>query len=259
MNQKFHDHYAAVFLDRWPALLESLQGAPHYRTLHFSPELDPYHMDEASFIAASQLDVQPGMEVLDMCAAPGGKSLVLASRLAGEGLLQSNDRSADRRGRLRRVVEQCLPEAWRAIVQISGHDASRWGVYEKDRWERILLDAPCSSERHVLESPRHLDEWSLSRIKRLAEQQGAMLAAAIDALKPGGEMVYSTCALAPEENDGVVAKILKKRKGKVEVMPALKMDEQLGVVGDATQFGTHILPDRAEGRGPIYFARLRRV
>jgi 16S rRNA C967 or C1407 C5-methylase (RsmB/RsmF family) len=251
----FFAHYAAAYGERWPALLDALRGAPVYHALHFTPEQAPYFLDEASLAGVSQLDVQPGMQVLDMCAAPGGKSLVLASRLAGEGLLQSNDRSADRRIRLRRVLDASLPESWRKIVQISGHDATRWGVHEKDRWDRILLDAPCSSERHVLESPKHLAEWSFSRIKRLAEQQGAMLAAAVDALRPGGEMVYSTCALASEENDRVVEKILKKRKGKVELMEPLETLPG----ADVTACGRHILPDQTGGRGPIYFARLRRI
>lgn len=253
--EAFQEHYGSVYGARWETLRAALQGAPVYRELRFGEDLESYFLDEASAVCAEQLDVRPGMQVLDMCAAPGGKSLVLASRLMGEGLLMSNDRSADRRLRLRRVLDASLPEAWRSVVQISGHDATRWGVHEKDRWDRILLDAPCSSERHVLESPRHLDEWSFSRIKRLSEQQGAMLAAAVDALRPGGEMVYSTCALAAEENDQVVEKILKKRKDKVEPMLA-----SIALEGaEATEYGVHMLPDRTAGRGPIYYARLRRL
>lgn len=254
-NSAFLTHYHSVYGERWPALLEALQSQPVYHQLHFAPELEPYFLDEASLAAVNQLQVEPGMQVLDMCAAPGGKSLVLASRLQGQGLLQSNDRSADRRGRLRRVLDQSLPTSWRSIVQISGHDATCWGVYEKDRWDRILLDAPCSSERHVLESPKHMAEWSFSRIKRLAAQQGAMLAAAVDALRPGGEMVYSTCALAPEENDKVVEKILKKRKGKVEVLAPLPN----ALNAESTACGMHVLPDACGGRGPIFYARLRRI
>lgn len=254
-SSPFIQHYSAAYGERWPSLLQALQGTPVYHTLHFDPALEPYYLDEASYATALQLDVQPGMQVLDMCAAPGGKSLVLASLLAGEGVLQCNDRSNDRRVRLRRVLDASLPAAWRAIVQVSGHDATRWGVHEKDRWDRILLDAPCSSERHVLDSPKHLAEWSLSRIKRLAEQQGAMLAAAVDALRPGGEMVYSTCALAVEENDQVVEKILKKRKGKVELLPAVPALP----TSEATRVGMHTLPDRSGGRGPIFYARLRRL
>lgn len=251
---EFFDYYENLFGERWPSLLEALKGDGCAMELRFGEELEPYYLDEASVFAAKTLDVRPGMDVLDMCAAPGGKTLVIASMLAGEGSLQSNDRSPDRRLRLQRVLENSLPESWRNIIKVTGYDGMKFGLHRKESYDRILLDAPCSSDRHVLASPTHLAEWSSKRVKRLSVEQGALLASAVDALRPGGTLVYGTCALSPMENDKVVEKILKKR-------PSMKVEtvENLLPGADRTEFGVHILPDRSEGRGPIYCAKLVKI
>lgn len=277
----FTDYYQDLFRDRWNTLQEALQSEPVYSTIQFS-ERTPYYLDQASEWAATALGVQPGDEVLDMCAAPGGKSLIFARALAGKGLLQSNDRSAARRQRLQNVLQQTLPAEWHSTFQISGHDASRWGIYEQDRWDRIFLDAPCSSERHVLNSPEHIKQWSPSRSKRLATQQFAMLASALTALKPGGTLIYCTCALDPQENDGVWDKLHKKRAGLFEAIPPQELlnlietrnckhlaigsaDKQdihalnPAACSEFTRHGLQFLPDKAQGRGPIWLAGARKI
>lgn len=248
---EFFDYYEKLFGERWPALLESLKGEGYATELHFGDRLEPYFLDEASVFAAQALGVEPGDDVLDMCAAPGGKTLVIASMLKGEGSLQSNDRSPDRRLRLQHVIENSLPECWRSVIKVTGYDGMKFGLHKKECFDKVLLDAPCSSDRHVLNSPAHLEVWSAKRVKRLSVEQGALLASAVDALKPGGTVVYGTCALSPMENDDVVRKILKKR-------PSMRFEaiENLLPGADRTEFGVHILPDRSEGRGPIYCAKL---
>ncbi len=253
-SSQFFKYYQSLFGARWSALAKALQGECIYHKLQFAENREPYFLDEASYFAAKQLGVLPGMEVLDMCAAPGGKTLVLASALAGAGSLQSNDRSLARRQRLIRVLDDSLPEAWRKIVSVSGHDASRFGLHRKECYDRILLDAPCSSERHVMASPAHLAAWSEKRIKRLAQEQGALLAAAADAARPGGQIVYSTCALSPAENDDVIRKILKKRAGIIRVVSLTPEIEGT----ETTEFGLHLLPDTCGGRGPIFCAKLEK-
>lgn len=251
---EFFDYYEKLFGNRWPALLEALKGEGKATELKFGDDLEPYYLDEASVFAANALGVLPGDDVLDMCAAPGGKTLVIASMLKGEGSLQSNDRSPDRRMRLTRVIEQTLPSEWSGIIHVSGYDGMKFGLHKKESYDKILLDAPCSSDRHVLNSPEHLKVWSAKRVKRLSVEQGALLASAVDALRPGGTIVYGTCALSPMENDDVVKKILKKR-------PAMKsvQIENLLPGADRTEFGVHILPDQSEGRGPIYCAKLMKA
>ena len=250
----FFAFYSEYFGERWNALLPALRGEAVYETIQY-PEKEPYYLDEASAFAARALGVEPGMDVLDMCAAPGGKTLILAQALQGKGSLQSNDRSPDRRQRLSHVLENTLPEEYRKIVQVSGYDGGRCGMYRKDTFDRILLAAPCASERHVMESEKYLAEWSQKRISHIAITQGSLLASAVDALKPGGQMIYSTCALSKMENDDVVRKILKKRKGKVRV---LEMKPEIPGT-DQTEFGLQMLPDRCAGRGPIFCAKLEKL
>lgn len=236
----FDRHFAAIYGDRWDALRAAL-AAPARPEAHLEGLVKPYYLDGASVRAARALDVQPGDEVLDMCAAPGGKTLVLALALAGTGRLVSNDRSADRRGRLKRVVDEHLPEASKANLTVTGYDATQWGLHEHGVYDRILLDAPCSSERHLIHSPGHLADWSPNRTKALAQQAMAMLCAALEALKPGGWLLYSTCSISPEENEGLLGRFATKRPG------AWSLIDQ-----------TLVLPDGAEGEGPLFYALMKK-
>lgn len=240
--------------------LPSLPGVRVAREPFPAAPLDPdtglvawYAQDPASVAAALALGVEPGQRVLDLCAAPGGKTLVLAAALGEHGELVANDRSAARRTRLARVLDEHLPSALRARVQVTGHDATRWSLHERDAYDRVLLDAPCSSEAHVLADPRALRQWSPARSRQLARRQYAMLAAALDAVRPGGRILYSTCALAPAENDGVVERLLtdRRRSGRSAVLPAPTP------LGEPTTHGRLILPDEG-GLGPIYLALLER-
>jgi 16S rRNA C967 or C1407 C5-methylase (RsmB/RsmF family) len=125
-------------------------------------------------------------------------------------------------------------------------------------YDRILLDAPCSSERHVYLSEPHLKLWSPSRVKQLASRQFAMLAAAFDAVKPLGKIVYSTCSISREENDGVIEKLFKKRKGLFEIEDR---DDIFDAETEAekSDFGYYIMPDKNNGAGPIFFSVVVKV
>ena len=237
--------------DRWDALQDAFGRDPAYHELK-AGLLKSYFLDEASLWAARALEVQPGQQVLDLCAAPGGKSLVLALALGGQGELTANDRSSARRARLHRVLEEHLPPELYQTVKVTGHDAVSWGIHRPDRYDRVLLDAPCSSERHVFESPGHRSRWTESRTKVLARQAYAMAASALLTVKPGGMVVYSTCALSPLENDAVMDRLAKKKGDGLEFLPAR------APWGEPTERGWQIWPDSAEGRGPIYFARFRK-
>ncbi|CAM9337707.1 unnamed protein product [Chrysoparadoxa australica] len=178
-----------------------------------------YLMDLASVVTAAALGVQPGDVVADFCAAPGGKTLILAEGLRPEagGRLVSNDSSRKRRERLKRVVREYVPQEVLSHVKVTGFDASRWFFYEKGVYDRILVDAPCSSERHLLEEghQEYLRDWSRQRSKRNAATQRSILSSALQAAKEGGLVLFSTCSINPKENDGVVAQML--RRGSAEV------------------------------------------
>lgn len=289
--QAFYDYYSERWKERWPSLAEALAGEHAYTTLTPASDRPPYYLDPASVAVASLLplpetdDTTRRAQVVDLCAAPGGKTLVLAIRMGallaeGRARLTANERSAARRARLVSVVNVHLVPELRAAVSVTGHDAARWGLHHPDEYDAVLADVPCSSERHLLAVPKELARWSPSRTRRLAVQQFAILAAAIDSTRPGGSILYSTCALSEAENDRVVERALKRRQGRVIHVPAEELARRIAgktesneairdaapvpsvrfqLIAEPTEFGIRILPDRSGGAGPMYCALLTRV
>jgi 16S rRNA (cytosine1407-C5)-methyltransferase len=253
-NPAFEEYYSKLWGSRWPGLRESLllPGA----SIPFGEGLvKPYMMDRASVLAAFSLRLPESGTILDACAAPGGKSLCLASRMAPESRLLCNELSAERRRRLVNVLDEHLCEEKRRRVAVSGFDAGKQGgkKSERNRFDAILLDAPCSSERHVIQNAKALAEWKPARPRSLSLRQWALLSAAFLLLKPGGSLVYSTCALTPEENDGPVSRLLSKYAGQLE------LDEPDFCEGEKTVYGRLILPDAPGLMGPLYVARVRKL
>lgn len=245
----FELYYTDLFGSRWSQLKEALLAPVRQESLT-GPAENNYWLDAGSREAAFSLPLPESGLLLDMCAAPGGKSLVLANRMSSETKLVSNEMSSERKNRLIRVLDEFLEPGIRERVSVTCRDASRWSRYEQSVFDGILLDAPCSSERHVLLSPQHLAAWTPARIKNLAIRQWALLSGAWLVLKPGGYMVYSTCALSPSENDDIISKLVKKYD---DVIP---VKNETSESGEQTRWGNHILPDTADGAGPIYYAIL---
>lgn len=210
-----------------------------------------YNLDAGSVRVARALPIRNGDRVLDLCAAPGGKSLVLAERM-GAGELVANELSAARRGRLKQTIADYLPERVRERVRVTGHDATRWSLHERDAYDAILLDAPCSSEAHLVRQPGLLSDWSPARSRQLAMRQYAMLAAALDVVRVGGSILYATCSISEEENDAVVGRLFDRRAARVELC---RPDWGCG---EPTRFGQAILPDLT-AEGPMYASLLRRI
>lgn len=247
--EAFEEFYQSQYNDRWPKLKEALLTANEKK---LSPEglVSPYYMDEASLTVASLLPLKSGDKVLDMCAAPGGKSLVLATRLHS-GILIANDRSPERRVRMKKVFSNCLSEK-NLIINVTGYNAESWGLYEKNEYDAILLDSPCSSERHVINDIKYLQEWSPSRPKRLAIAQYAMLSSALIALKEKGHILYSTCSINNGENEAIIDKLLSRHNDEIEIIkPPCNRGEEL-------KYGRIILPDKNDGIGPMYFALIKK-
>jgi 16S rRNA (cytosine1407-C5)-methyltransferase len=216
----------------------------------------PYFLNYASVLAARSLRLPDpgengGYEILDACAAPGGKSLVIASAMPAHSRLLANELSGERRRRLSLVLDKHLPADKRDRVTVSGFDAAALGgrKKEKGRFSAVLLDAPCSSEEHVLNDQKALAAWTPARPKFLARRQWALLSSAFLLLKEGGSLVYVTCALSDEENDGCAGKLLEKYGHQAA------LDEPDFSEGEKTRFGKIILPDHDEGMGPMYVAR----
>ncbi|MBR6199274.1 MAG: RsmB/NOP family class I SAM-dependent RNA methyltransferase [Spirochaetales bacterium] len=261
----FNAYYAGIFGDRWEHLKAALLEPANPVSLQIDESKAPYYMDKASIIAASSLPLDGAESVLDMCAAPGGKTLVLAGLMPDECHLLANDRSGDRVNRLKKVLDDSLDNGIRARIDVCCKDAAAMCRVNNECFDRILLDAPCSSERHVLTSPQHLDIWSPNRVKTLAMTQWSLLSSAFRMLKPGGYLIYSTCALSSSENDQVAAKLASKfdnaeyvRDFDYDRRILQYMSDNNMPVGEKTQYGYHILPDCADGCGPLYYCLIRK-
>jgi 16S rRNA (cytosine1407-C5)-methyltransferase len=211
-------------------------------------------LDRSSVLAAESLRLPDTGLILDACAAPGGKSLVLTAALGPELKLLANEPSRERRRRLLKVLEEHLDPEKRSRVEVSGFDAASLGGRKRElnRFGGILLDAPCSSERHVLGHEKALVQWKPARPRFLARRQWALLSAAFLVLQPGASLVYVTCAISEEENDGVVSRLVKKYRNEV------LLDEPDFPEGEKTALGRLILPDVSGGMGPLYVARFRK-
>jgi len=253
--EAFEERYRGLFGVRWPELAAALT-APADRVAFDAGGAEPYYLDSASILAARALELPAEGRILDACAAPGGKSLVIASRMGPLARLVSNELSADRRRRLRDALDRHLGAEARGRVEVWGRDAASLCRAIPEAFEAILLDAPCSSERHVMADPAALAEWTAARFRSLAQRQWALLSSALIMLKAGGCLVYSTCALSPEENDGVVARAAARYGA------SLRFDRpEYPGPGEAeeTEYGISILPDRAGGAGPLYVARMLKL
>ena len=275
-SQGFNSYYKEIFGERWEVLKEALlkESVPVSYNLsrikgEEDGELRTYYLDAASILAAFSLPLKGAEEILDLCAAPGGKTLVISSLMDEDSKLTSNERSAERKHRLSKVVEEHIPSRIKENITVTCSDGAVWCKTKSNCFDRILLDAPCSSERHVLQDEKYLAQWSPARIKTLSMEQWALLSSAYRMLKDNGILLYSTCALAPKENDEVIERLFKKFDNCVnlsfesEKYQNLKNDEaKLLLFTDnvslpdfeRTKYGYQILPDKQNGAGPIYFS-----
>ncbi|NIK77344.1 NOL1/NOP2/sun family putative RNA methylase [Paenibacillus castaneae] len=164
-----------------------------------------YYIQEPSAMAPVELlDVQPGHRVLDLCAAPGGKSTQIAGKLQGKGLLVTNDNAKERTKALAKNIE--LAGVRNAVV-LNEEPAALAPVF-KEYFDRILVDAPCSGEGMFRKDESMIAEWEKHSVQRCSTMQRDILRIAGSMLAPGGLLVYSTCTFSPEENEQQIATFL---------------------------------------------------
>ena len=163
-----------------------------------------YIQEPSAMSAVTALDVRPGDRVLDLCAAPGGKSTQIASKLGGTGLLWANEIVRPRAHILLSNIERMGVK--NAVVSNMSPDAlcGRLAGF----FDRVLVDAPCSGEGMFRKDREAVFEWSAEHSLACAERQKAILDSAAAAVKPNGVMVYSTCTFSVDENEGVVEHFL---------------------------------------------------
>jgi len=170
--------------------------------------------DPASFVPVLALQPGAGDEILDICAAPGGKTTHIAALTKNKAHIIANDTSRTRFFKMRELF---------AVYGVQADTTLYDGRFLRKSlgdtlFDKILLDAPCGGEAAMNpDKPKSYEQWSLAKIKRLSRLQEQLITVAYDVLKPGGTLVYSTCTIAPEENELVVDYLLKKRGA--ELMP----------------------------------------
>lgn len=171
-----------------------------------------YIQNLASMLAPLALAPQPGETVLDLAAAPGGKATQMAALMENEGRLSVIEAIKPRFFRLKANLDQQGVTIARTFLM----DGRLVGRKCPQMFDRILLDAPCSSEaRFTRLDPQSWAHWSPRKVKETARKQKGLLAAAWAALKPGGILVYCTCSFSPEENELIVQELLRKHGAQV--------------------------------------------
>lgn len=174
-----------------------------------------YYIQEPSAMApVTLLSPQPGERILDLCAAPGGKSTQIAAAMQGEGLLVTNEIHPVRAKILSENVERMGIRNACVLNETPEHLADIFEEY----FDRILVDAPCSGEGMFRKNEVACEEWSPENVQLCADRQDGILECAARMLRPGGRLVYSTCTFAPAENEGSISRFLAKHD-EFEIVP----------------------------------------
>ncbi len=204
----------------------------------FKPGRHPYHhggsfysQEPSASAPAALLDVQPGMKVLDMCAAPGGKSSQLAAALQGQGLLVSNEYNAGRAEILRSNLERMGV----ANAVVLNSDTNALAKAFPAFFDRILVDAPCSGEGMFRKEPQALTQHNEGLVRQCAAIGREILDNAAALLAPGGVLVYSTCTFAPEEDEGQIGEFLARHPE----FTLVDTGAAFGSPGEANRCGEH--------------------
>jgi NOL1/NOP2/sun family putative RNA methylase len=215
--------HSAFSLIPSPPQLEGASSEKNHGVME--PGKHPYHLaglyylqDPSAMSAAELLDPQPGERVLDLAAAPGGKTTHLASLMQGQGLLVANEIKTSRLNHL--VVNM---ERWGAAnVVVTNETPERLADHFGAFFDRVLVDAPCSGEGMFRKDMGARLDWSEEMVTGCAVRQTNILRVAAHLVRPGGHLLYSTCTFAPEEDEAVVARFLQEHLDfEVEVLPQL--------------------------------------
>ncbi len=235
-------------LSPWP--LERIQWCPEgfYYPKDARPAKHPFYhaglfyLQEASAMApVTLLDPKPGEFVLDLCSAPGGKSLQIAARLNGEGLLVANDLYPERLKALTRNIEQA---GIKNAVVLNEIPKRLKGSFT-DYFDKILIDAPCSGEGMFRKDQKAIKSWEDYPPVFCQRRQRAILEEAAKLLRPGGVLVYSTCTFNRQENEEVINDFLKNNQD----FEGIDLQATSGLVKGTKPHTLRLWPHKIEGEG----------
>lgn len=217
----------------------------------------PYHLcglfyfqEPSAMTVAEAADIQKGDFVLDLCAAPGGKSTHILTKLDGTGLLVANEISKKRAAILAENIERF--GAYNTLV--TNESAERLCEVFCGFFDKIIVDSPCSGEGMFRKEPQAIDEWSEAHTRSCAVRSQGIVDCAIKMLKDGGRLIYSTCTFAPCENEGIAEYVLTEYEYMSPVaVPCLSMlsdgnGEYIGSTEDFS-FSKRVFPHKSKGEG----------
>ncbi len=195
---------------------DSLQPVPweengFYYTAELQPGKHPYHeagvyyiQEPSAMMPVNFLDVKPGERILDLCAAPGGKSTQIAGKMQGRGLLVCNEIHPARA----KILSENIERMGVRNALVTNETPQKLADTFLDFFDKVLVDAPCSGEGMFRKNEEAFTEWSPENVMMCAERQDEILDCAAKLLRPGGRLVYSTCTFAPDEDEGTIYRFL---------------------------------------------------
>ncbi|MEE0944196.1 MAG: RsmB/NOP family class I SAM-dependent RNA methyltransferase [Clostridia bacterium] len=201
-----------------------------------------YFQEPSAMAAVSALKIEKGSKVLDLCAAPGGKSTQAAAALAGEGLLVANEIIPSRA----KILSENIERMGIKNTIVTNESPEKLLQKYPEEFDYIILDAPCSGEGMFRKEPQAVTEWSLAHSEACGVRQKHIADCAVGMLKKGGRMVYSTCTFAPCENEEVALYITENYSEMKLVNAQL---EGVSDGYDAEGFTKRIFPHKARGEG----------
>lgn len=203
-------------------------------------DLGAYYLQDPSAMCVSYLlGIAPNEKVLDLCAAPGGKTVQASMALNGTGLLISNDLSHQRAG----LILQNVERLGLGNVVITNNDFSLIYKDYQEHFDKIILDAPCSGSGMFRKQREMEEDWSYQKVLKFAEIQKELIKIAYFMLKPGGKLIYSTCSFSKEEDEDVVKELLDNSDAEI-----INIDNDYFVNGK-DGLGVHLLPNVFPGEG----------
>ena len=232
--------------DAWYYPEDATPGKHPFHTLGL------YYIQEASaMLPATLLEVEPGERVLDLCAAPGGKTTQLAAALRGRGLLLANEVHPARA----KVLSQNVERWGSAGVVVTREEPARLAARFPAFFDKVLVDAPCSGEGMFRKDEQARGEWSEEAVRRCAARQQNILESAAAMVAPGGLLCYSTCTFSEEENEETVAAFLSRHRDFRQIDLRKRLGPaSAGIVVGRDGKSLRIFPHLAEGEG--HFAAL---
>ncbi len=205
-------------------------------------ELGCFYLQEPSaMLPAYLLSPKEGELVLDLCAAPGGKSMQASLLMHNKGLIVSNDIAKNRAF----AISENAERMGRGNLLIVNNDFSSIYQHYLNTFDKIILDAPCSGSGMFRKMDEMQDDWSIAKVNKYAEIQKSLILIAYAMLKEGGEMVYSTCSFSYEEDEEVIEYLLNNTDAEIKPIE----DNPLYYVSKAKPYGIHLLPSLFPGEG----------